>query len=467
MAKTYLKLLALIMCILIPLSVFSGCSKSGEAIAKNMKDNSFGTKSGSEKIKLKFFMRDASIISETSALVDKYNKVNNDNVEIEFEMYGENYKNIINSSLQSGDPPDIFELNGGLSIPKLAEAGYIMPIDKYINDNFKQNFYPEVFIQKQFYYRGKLYAIPERAAYFRLMYNKDIFKLAGISEPPKTLEELKADAEKITRIGNGKFYGYGAALKTTSSWGRFTDNICAIAGLTGDNGFDWKAGQFDFTKQKRALEFLISLQNEKLLYPNAINLDIEVARTLFGQGKFAMMIDGNWMVAHFGNKEIKCDVDWDSAPIPVFEGEKKGKDYMYFDMGKVIAARTPYPDESWNFIKFLLDNQKEFVKAGEPLRTLIKANDEANIPFNYKGIKNFIDIQNNRVFPMQVQDSVYIEGDNRDTTYTNIFINGGIGIDKELADLTRRYNSALNKAIESGKIKLEDIKIPYFNYFER
>lgn len=459
MTKVFLKLLALIICTVMMLSVISGCSKAGENANGNT--NSSGTQAldSTEKIKLKFFMRDATLISETSKLVDRYNIENKDHVEIEFEAYGENYKNVINSALQSGNPPDIFELNGGLSIPKLAEAGYILPIDRYVTNDYKEYFYPEVFEQKQFYYGGKLYAIPERTAYFRLMYNKDIFKLAGISEPPRTLEELKEDSKRITEIGNGKFYGFGTALKTPSSWGRFTDNICTIEGLTGDNGFDWGTGLFDFVKQKRALEFLISLEKEKLLYPNALNLDIEVARTFFGQGKFAMMIDGNWMVAHYGNNEIKCDVDWDSAPIPIFEGEKRGKNYMYFDMGKVIAAKTSSPDKAWSFVRFLLDNQEQFVRVGEPLRTLMKANDKVNIPNNYKGINNFIDIQNNRAFPMQVQDLLYIEGDDRNTTYSKIFINGGAGIDQALLELTQRYNLSLENAIKSGKIQREDLKL--------
>ncbi len=424
------------------------------------------TAAGAEKINMKFWMRAASKNSVTGKLVERYNKENTDNATVEFEVYGENYKNVVQMALAAGNPPDIFELNGGLTIPQLAQANYIMPLDQYANEEYKKNFYPEVFKQKQFYYQGKLYAIPERAAFFRLIYNTDLFAKAGIGAPPATLEELKADAKKITDMGKGEYYGFVAALKTASTWGRFTDNVCSISGVTGESAFDWTTGKFDFSKQKKALQFLIDLDKEKIMAPGALLQDIEVARAQFGQGKYAMMIDGNWQVAQFGNNEIKCDVKWDSAPIPVFEGDKRGKSFMFFDMSKLIASGSKYKDQAWNFVKFLLDNQSEFVKNGEPLRTMIKANDPANIPQNYLGIKNFTDIQNSKAFPLQVQNFLTkLEGDKVDMVYQSIFA-GKTPIDKGLEDLSTRYNAALDKALQDGEITREDIIIPGFDYFD-
>lgn len=467
-----------LLCIAMLAVLFVGCGGGNTAGTDTSVENQVQEKTGApadskvdgsasaEKINMKFWMRAASKNSVTGKLVEKYNKENSDNVEMEFEVYGENYKNVVQMALSAGNPPDVFELNGGLTIPQLAQANSILPLDKYATEDFKNNFYPEVFKQKQFYDNGKLYAIPERAAFYRLIYNKELFSKAGIAEPPKTLEELKADAKKITEMGKGEYYGFVAALKTGSTWLRFTDNVCTISGQTGENAFDWKTAKFDFTKQKRALEFLISLDKEKIMAPGALLLDIEVARAQFGQGKYAMMIDGNWQVAQFGNNEIKCDVDWDSAPIPVFEGDKRGKSFMFFDMSKLIAAGSKYPDQSWNFVKFLLDNQGEFVKSGEPLRTMIKANDAANIPANYKGIKNFTDIENSKAFPLQVHNFLTkLEGDKVEMVYQSIFA-GKTSIDKGLEDLNTRYNAALDKALAEGSISKEDITIPGFDYFD-
>ena len=107
--------------------------------------------------------------SVTGRLVDQYNAENSDNVIIEFEVFGENYKNVIQMALAAKQPPDVFELNGGLTIAQLAQSRSILPLDDYITEDFKNSFYPEVFAQNQFYYEGKLYTIPERVSFFRLI----------------------------------------------------------------------------------------------------------------------------------------------------------------------------------------------------------------------------------------------------------------------------------------------------------
>jgi multiple sugar transport system substrate-binding protein len=444
------------------LLVCIGCgSYSFKLIDRNVKQE----QQNNAKEKLKFWMRAPGKSGVNGKLVEKYNRDNNDNVIIEFEVFGENYKNAVTMALAAGDPPDVFELNAGLNIQQLAEAGQIIPLDQFIDDEIKGDIYPEVFEQKQFYYKGKMYAVPERMAFFRLMYNKNIFKNVGIDGPPETLEQLIDYAVRITEFGRGEFYGYGAAMKTNSSSSRFTDNICSISGLTGEAGFDWSTGQFDFMKQKQALQLLIKMKEQKVLYPGYLNLDIDVARVRFAQGKIGMMIDGNWMVGIYGNNEIKCNIDWDSAPIPVFSGNKRGKSYISFDMAKMISASTKIPEKAWNFIRYNFENQEQFVMSGEPLRTSIKANMKENIPLQYKGAAGFTDIENSKPFPLQAHSFLTrLEGEKYEKVYQQI-VAGEIDIDNGLKDLSKRYNAALDKAIAEGLLAEEDIRIQDFDYF--
>lgn len=453
----------MLICTIIMLAVLPGCNTGRQSNG----ETGTGPKEEFQKTTLRFWMRAASKNSVTGRLVDAYNAENSDNVVIEFEVFGENYRNVIQMALAARRPPDVFELNGGLTIAQLAQSGSILPLDDYVTEEFRKNFYPEVFSQKQFYYKGKLYTIPERVSFFRLIYNTDLFAEAGLSGPPETLEQMKEYARKITEMGQGKYYGFAIALKTSSNWYRFIDNICTVSGRLGENGFDWETGRFDFMKPEKVIEYLVSLDREGIMPSDSLLLDIEVCRAQFGQGRYGMMIDGNWQVAQFGNNEIKCDVNWDSAPIPVFEGDRRGKSYMFFDMGKVIAKETEYPDEAWNFIEYLFMHQSEFVRNGEPLRTTVSANVKENIPLHYMGIKNFTDIENSVVFPQQVHNFLnnHLEGDPADVVYEAIFA-GEIPIDEGLAALTERYNKALENALQDGSISREDIFIPGFDYFE-
>lgn len=421
-----------------------------------------------ERVKLTFWMRAATKHSVTGDLVERYNATNTDNVQVVFNVYGENYKNVVYMALQSGNPPDIFELNAGLTVRQLAEAKYIMPLDAYITEEYKKEFYPTVFSQKHLYYQDKLYAIPERIAYWCLLYNKDLFKKAGLDpdKPPDTLEEMKDYAGIITEAGDGAFYGYGCPLKTTSTFIRFTDNLSSRSGLTGEHAFDWGTGRFDFHKQKPFLEYLMTLDKEGSLYPDPFNLDIEVSRILFGQGKFAMMIDGSWVPATYNNKEVECVVDWDSAPIPIFAGVKRAKGHAWYDMAKLISAKTEYPDQAWRFIKFLLDNQDEFVKKGEPLRTKVSANRPEYFPKEHKGFIGCTDLERNAAFPLMVHYFIDVEENIIYNTYKKIFL-GQLDIDKGLRELTVKHNEALDRAIKEGLIQTSDIHIQNFDYYER
>src|SRR5262249_17608799 len=61
-------------------------------------------------------------------------------------------------------------------------------------------------------YQGKLYALQPGANTIAIFYNKDILAAAGV-QPPKTWDELKAAAKKLTKGGQ-----YGFAFNATADY---------------------------------------------------------------------------------------------------------------------------------------------------------------------------------------------------------------------------------------------------------
>ncbi|HEY0240726.1 MAG TPA: extracellular solute-binding protein, partial [Friedmanniella sp.] len=59
---------------------------------------------------------------------------------------------------------------------------------------------------------GTLYAVPANVATLQLYYNKALFADAGITEPPTTVEEFRADAKTLTTDG---VYGLSLGEKET------------------------------------------------------------------------------------------------------------------------------------------------------------------------------------------------------------------------------------------------------------
>jgi len=66
-------------------------------------------------------------------------------------------------------------------------------------------------------YGGKIYGIPMLADAFQLWYRPDLMQAAGLSEPPKTIEDYWAYGEKLsTKSADGKITRMGAELP--SGW---------------------------------------------------------------------------------------------------------------------------------------------------------------------------------------------------------------------------------------------------------
>ena len=129
------------------------------------------------------------------AVVDEFNKTHKDVHVTVVGNTGE--KQMI--ALASGSPPDII-LAGSTNIIPWAAQGVIEPLDSYMKQsNFSTTqFIPGLMTDLE--YNGHTYALPYSGQIeSALLYNKKDFQAAGIQTPPKTLSELYADAQKLTK----------------------------------------------------------------------------------------------------------------------------------------------------------------------------------------------------------------------------------------------------------------------------
>ncbi|HKR44168.1 MAG TPA: sugar ABC transporter substrate-binding protein [Paraburkholderia sp.] len=111
-----------------------------------------------------------------------------------------------------GAAPDVIAIDL-IFVPQFARAGQLTDItDQSKKLPFYQSLSPSHLRLGN--YQGKQYALPFSAESSMLLYNKSLFKRAGLNpdQPPKTWAELEADAKKITALGNGVkgFYFSGA-----------------------------------------------------------------------------------------------------------------------------------------------------------------------------------------------------------------------------------------------------------------
>jgi multiple sugar transport system substrate-binding protein len=103
--------------------------------------------------------------------------------------------NKITSEVQANNPPDIAQASADWT----GLQSIVYPAAQVLSRTTRNN------VVKSFYDQGKIgatvYGIPWIASSRALVYNKSLFSKAGISRPPKTWNEYKADAQKLKRAG--------------------------------------------------------------------------------------------------------------------------------------------------------------------------------------------------------------------------------------------------------------------------
>lgn len=118
------------------------------------------------------------------------------------------------TAIAGGKAPDIAEVDRFL-VAEFAEKGVIQPLGPYLPRNSATlrvaHLVPGAW-QELHGYDGKLYGITNfygAVGFWSLYYNKALFKVAGIKNPPQTWAELNADAKLLTKSAGPRIVQLG------------------------------------------------------------------------------------------------------------------------------------------------------------------------------------------------------------------------------------------------------------------
>ena len=103
----------------------------------------------------------------------------------------------LQTALNSGDAPDIFMARGGGKLADVVEAGQAQEVQ--VDDATKTAVGDAAF--KAFTINDKVYGMPMSILPGGIYYSKDLFAQAGITETPKSIEDLEAAVDKLKAAG--------------------------------------------------------------------------------------------------------------------------------------------------------------------------------------------------------------------------------------------------------------------------
>ena len=237
--------------------------------------------------------------------------------------------NKLDLAFETDQAPDLF--SGG-SMSKYAELGYIAPYEDIPGgDKLIEKFQDYLMYGRHMHTDGKTYFLPKSATTYGLIYNKDMFRAAGIVDengeptPPETLAELREYAQKLTNVKERK-YGYIIAGKTTLI---YADDVMKMSSATSGyaDGYNPKTGVFDFSHEATVMKTMLGIKADGSCYPGTESTDNDQARARFAAGDIGMKTAGSYDYGVL-TSQFPTTIDWGVAPYPTEVAGNRQKQHM-------------------------------------------------------------------------------------------------------------------------------------------
>ena len=312
---------------------------------------SCGGSSGSSNgpVTLTFWVR-ASDSDFTTPLVKQYNATHKTQIKLSV-IPNAQFVTKFGTSVAGGLAPDVMAIDL-IYLPAFNAVNEMTDITDKVNQlPFKDKLIPSH--MRLASYNGRQYGVPYSADTSALLYNKNLFRQAGLdpNKPPTTWAEIEADSKKITALGNRIYGFYFSGSCAGCNIFTFTPYIWASGGdvLSADGKTaTWTTS----SPVKDALTFYRRLWTEGQIPPGAKVDDGANFLNAFTTGKIGMTGSGTFAIATLKNQFPK--LDFGIAPLP---GENGGT--SSFAGGDVfgIPHGSKHPNEAWDFISWCLSDQ--------------------------------------------------------------------------------------------------------------
>ena len=303
----------------------------------------------------------------------------NPGVNVKWEPIAQDYETVLKTNLAAGTEADVFYADI-FWIDSVMKTGKLLALDDYMSKTGvkKDDFVTSLI--NAFSYQNKVYGIPKDFNTLGLVYNKDLFKAAGVAEPTNdwSWDDLKNAAKKLTTGGV-------VGLSLPADAARFMPFLWAAGGDLANINNDKGQAAVDFYTGFQAKDGVSKLPSE---------LGMGWAGEAFEKGKAAMVFEGGWLPADLNNN-FK-NVNYGVVQLP--KGSA-GKSNLIFTVSYSVSAKSKNPNAAWALVNYLTgkDNQSKVLKAGFALPTrqalsseITNANSKAIFdgapygkPFNY------------------------------------------------------------------------------------
>lgn len=312
-----------------------------------------------EKITLEYWglWEDPQVIQP---LIDDYKRLN-PNITINYQkMDHDHYREKLISRSKEGTGPDIFRFHNTW-LPSIKEVVSQLPSSVISTSEMENTFYPVV--KEDLKIGNYYYGIPLEIDGLILLYNDDLFKKAGITNPPRTWEEIISYSTKLSVKNNsGKIVTSGIAMGSTSNVEHWSDiiGLMMLQSGIGVNNFNSEEGKGIVESYLRFREDT----SDNKVWDEYIS---DNSVTAFIEGKVAMIFAPSWQIIVI--KQNNPDINLKTATLPSLPGVSQVGIANYYVEG--VSKYSKNQLEAWKFLKFMVqkENQTKMFAEASKIRT--------------------------------------------------------------------------------------------------
>jgi multiple sugar transport system substrate-binding protein len=220
----------------------------------------------------------------------------------------EQYKAFIQSSVASGDMPDIFTWWTGGVYQDLIKSGSIAELDGIWDELIASGEFSKG-IRDFYTVDGHAYGVPLHLSRWVAFYNKKQFADAGIAEMPKTWAELMDVAEKLKAKGITPF-----VATTQEGWRGFIwfQEIMIRTNPEAYNGLHTGKVAYDSEPVRNAFKIWADMYAKGYFTDPRSNEEVAD----FAKGKGAIYLMGDWVIGLIKTAGLEPDKDFGAFIMP-------------------------------------------------------------------------------------------------------------------------------------------------------
>jgi len=231
-------------------------------------------------------------------------------VKLEFETLQGDTEGYSNYLLRgaSGTLADISMLDG-YWIAAFASQGYTVPMEKVLPKEALDNYFDAY----KCVYKGEIHGLVHSTAFNGVLwYRESLFKEAGLDGPPKTWDEMREYARKLTVPGER----YGLVMPLAKSE---HTSVCLLGYYwSGEDVFIDSNNRPQFVNDTsiRLFNLIKGMYDDKSIPEEALTMTYDDAERLFDNGMAAMLQHGSWLCTGWEVRAPEIADDIAVAPLP-------------------------------------------------------------------------------------------------------------------------------------------------------